>query len=70
MAQRPFERIKVGDEENLALFLEHKAPKWKIPVYQQVVDWISGLTLLGVLLSLGIETGFKMLKGRRSKTSA
>ncbi len=46
---RPFERVKVGDEKNLSQFLNHQKTHWKIPVYQKVLDWISGLTFWIVL---------------------
>jgi hypothetical protein len=49
---RPFERIQVGDEANLALFLEHKQPNWKLPLHQQVLDWVSGLSFAAVVLVL------------------
>ncbi len=46
---RAFERIKVGDEDNMEAFINHKQPHWKIPLYQQVLDWVSGITFLAVL---------------------
>lgn len=63
---RPFERVKVGDEENLTLFLNHQKTNWKIPVYQQVLDWVSGITFviaLGVLAGYGL---FALFKHRRN----
>ncbi len=51
---RPFERVKVGDEKNLTLFLNHQKSLWKIPFYQQVLDWISGVTFWIVLILLVI----------------
>jgi hypothetical protein len=64
---RPFERIKVGDEENMTLFLNHHKTNWKIPVYQQVLDWVSGLTFLIVLAVLGICSVRGALKRWRTR---
>jgi hypothetical protein len=66
---RPFERIKVGDEENLTLFLNHQNPNWKIPVYQQILDWISGLTFWIVLAVLGIFSARRSEKWWHSRSS-
>lgn len=55
---RPFERIKVGDEENLKAFVAHRLPNWKIPLYQQILDLVSGLTFIavaGVLLIIAVR---------------
>ncbi len=54
---RPFERVKVGDEQNLTLFLNHQQTNWKIPVYQQVLDWLSGLTFVAVVFVLLVFFG-------------
>jgi len=64
---RPFERVKVGDEENLALFLNHQKTNWKITVYQQVLDWVSGMTFWIVLAAMGIYTGRSVLKRWRTR---
>ena len=48
---RPFERIPIRDKNKLEAFASHKQPDWKIPLYQQVLDWVSGITvLLGVII--------------------
>ncbi|MBE3142662.1 MAG: hypothetical protein IMZ61_01895 [Planctomycetes bacterium] len=55
---RPFERIPVGEKDKLEAFTSHKQPDWKIPLYQQILDWVSGLTVLaGIVLifSVGIK---------------
>jgi hypothetical protein len=49
---RPFERIPIGDKDKLEDFARHKQPGWKIPFYQQVLDWVSGLTVLVVVIIL------------------
>ena len=43
---RPFERIPVSQKDELEAFASHKQPDWKIPLYQQILDWVSGLTVL------------------------
>jgi hypothetical protein len=64
---RPFERFRVGDQEKLELFVRHAQPVWKMPIYQQVFDWISALTLVFVLIFLGsyaIRQFWHSAKGR------
>ena len=64
---RPFERIKVGDEQNLTLFLNHQQTNWKIPVYQQILNWVSGITFWIVLAVSGIYTVRSALKRWRTR---
>ena len=45
---RPFERIPVSEKDKLEAFASHRDPGWKIPLYQQILDWLSGLTAAGV----------------------
>ena len=45
---RPFERIPVSEKDKLEAFASHLDPGWKIPLYQQILDWLSGLTAAGV----------------------
>jgi hypothetical protein len=49
---RSFERIRVGDEENLGAFVRHESTHWKIAIYQQVLNLVSGLTLILAILFL------------------
>jgi hypothetical protein len=52
-ATRPFERIPVTEKDKLEAFANHKQPVWNIPIYQQILDWVSGLTVLaGISLLL------------------
>jgi hypothetical protein len=44
---RPFERIPVSEEAQLEAFASHGDPGWKIPLYQQILDWVSGLAAAG-----------------------
>lgn len=62
---RPFERIRVGDEENLALFLSHQKTNWEIPVYQQILNWVSGVTFWIVLAVLGTYGALSWHRHRR-----
>jgi hypothetical protein len=52
---RLFERIPVDEKDQLEAFASHKQqPGWKIPIYQQVVDWVSGLTVLVVVIAVAV----------------
>ena len=57
---RPFERFRVEDKDMLLLFARHIQPKWKIPTYQHILDWISGLTFLIALAYLLFHTGKRL----------
>jgi hypothetical protein len=50
---RPFERIPVSERDKLEAFANHRQPDWKIPLYQQVLDWVSGLAFVFVVAALG-----------------
>jgi hypothetical protein len=70
---RPFERIPVSHQAELLAFTKHEQPGWKIPVYQQVLDWVSGLTFLVVVLVLLAYGGIKlagMFRARRSPAAS
>jgi len=43
---KAFDRFRVEDKKILELFAKHLQPDWKIPAYQRVLDWLSGLTFL------------------------
>ena len=43
---RAFDRFRLKDKESLELFAKHIQPDWKIPSFQRVLDWISGLAFL------------------------
>jgi len=57
---RPFERIPVSEKDKLEAFASHKQPDWKIPLYQQILDWVSGLTVLAGMFTLAF-VGIKRL---------
>ena len=62
---RPFDRFRIEDKETLELFVKHIQPNWKIPTYQRVLNWISGITFVSALLYVIIQLIFK----RRSNLS-
>jgi hypothetical protein len=48
-----FSQILEGDEVNLRAFLSHRETNWPLPPLQRAFNWLAGLTLLGVLATLG-----------------
>jgi hypothetical protein len=48
---QPFERIKVDDEDELQAFVERRQPRWKLPVLQVILNWLS---LAAFILSVGL----------------
>jgi hypothetical protein len=49
---KPFDRFRVEDKQILELFAKHLQPNWKIPVYQRILNWMSGLSFLSALIYL------------------
>jgi hypothetical protein len=43
---RPFERFHVADIDTMTLFAQHVQPAWNIPIYQRVLDWLSGAAFI------------------------
>jgi hypothetical protein len=67
---RPFERIPVSEKAQLEAFASYKQPGWKIPLYQQVFDWVSGVSILGVVAMLayfGVRKLVEPTQGKGSK---
>jgi hypothetical protein len=56
---QPFQRFRVTEKDQLTLFAKHIQPDWHIPVYQQVLDWVSGLGFIVTVLYVFIQ-GLKM----------
>lgn len=52
---QPFDRFRVEDKQTMELFLKHLQPAWKIPTYQRVLDWVSGLTFLATVLFVSVQ---------------
>lgn len=46
------ERISTVDSANFLDFIHRRQPKWKLPLYQEILDWTSLLSLGGGLLFL------------------
>jgi hypothetical protein len=47
-----FERIPVADKAKLDAFVNRRQPDWKLPILQQVLDWVSLISLIGVFVLL------------------
>ncbi len=55
---QPFARFSVNDKSTMELFVKHIQPDWQIPVYQHILNWVSGLSFLlalGYLMVQGIQ---------------
>ena len=52
---KPFDRFRIEDTEKLELFAKHIQPDWKIPTYQRVLDWMSGIAFLTTLTYVIIQ---------------
>ena len=49
---REFERIPVTEKTQFLDFINRRAPDWKLPLIQQVLDWLALLTLVGEFCAL------------------
>ncbi len=52
---KPFDRFRIADQGTLKLFVKHLQPNWKIPTYQKVLDWVSGITFMVALFYIFIQ---------------
>jgi hypothetical protein len=59
---RPFERIPIEDKKRMADFVAHRQPDWKIPSYQQVSNWISGIATVLALATAALYLAAKLLR--------
>jgi hypothetical protein len=64
---RPFERIPVSEKAELEAFASYKQPGWKLPLYQQVFDWVSGISILAVIAILAYCGVRKLVKQNQRK---
>jgi hypothetical protein len=55
---QPFDRFRVEDKQNLELFVKHIQPYWKIPTYQRILDWVSGLTFIAAFAYVVLQLVF------------
>jgi hypothetical protein len=67
---RPFERIPVTEKAQLEAFASHRDPGWKIPLYQQILDWVSGLSAAGVFAFLTFFFAWKLVNRYINKRKA
>lgn len=51
---RAFERIPISEKDKLEVFASHKQPGWKIPIYQRISDWVSGVSFVIVIAMLAV----------------
>ena len=63
---RAFERIPVSEKSELLVFASHRQPDWKIPLYQRVLDWVSGMSFVAVMAFLVYYGIRKLIKLRLS----
>ena len=54
----PFDRFRTEDKETLELFARHVQPNWKIPAYQRILNWVSGIAFLVTFLYVGVQLIF------------
>jgi hypothetical protein len=47
-----YERMAVTDQAKFLDFINRRQPKWKLPLLQQVLDWVSPLALVAVFIAL------------------
>jgi len=66
---RPFERIPVSQINELETFASYKQPGWKLPLYQQVLDRVSGVSVLVVASILAGAAVWKLVKRAQRKGS-
>jgi hypothetical protein len=60
----------VGEETNLEAFISHQAVDWKIPLYQQVLDWLSGLAFAAAMCALVVFAGARVISNARRRKNA
>jgi len=52
---KAFDRFRVEDKKTLELFAKHIQPNWKIPSYQRVLNWVSGIAFISALLYASLQ---------------
>jgi hypothetical protein len=64
---KPYDRISISDEANFLAFINRRPTSWKLPVIQQVLNWVAMGTIIaevGVLLVYSVKKGFGSIKSR------
>jgi len=53
-----YDRIQVADKDKFLDFINRRQPKWKLPIIQKVLNWISLISLIagfGILLTYWVN---------------
>jgi hypothetical protein len=67
---RAFERIPVSEREKLLVFASHRQADWKIPLYQKIADWVSGVSIgivVALLATWGVGNLISILRSNKRK---
>jgi len=69
-ASRPFARIPISPsgKDQLDAFVNHQIPDWKIPISQQILDWVSLISSIAVSLCFSGYLLQQLLKSFRNST--
>ena len=62
-----FERVKIDDEENLKRFIERGQPRWKLPVIQVILNWVSLAIFLTIIGSIFLPAVLGWINRKRQK---
>jgi hypothetical protein len=54
----PFDRIPSNQKDILESFADHQKSEWKIPLYQELSNWVSGIAIVFVIVVL-VFVGFR-----------
>jgi hypothetical protein len=66
---KPFDRIPVSDKANFIAFINRRPTNWKMPVIQQVLNWITPITLLSEFGTLLVVIAKKWLRFPKHKST-
>ena len=61
--------IPVADKAKMDAFVNRRQPDWKLPLLQQVLDWVSFLSLVGEFSLLAFVLGRKWILKRKERVS-
>ena len=69
-ASRPFARIPISPsgKDQLDAFVNHQIPDWKIPISQQILDWVSLISSIAVSLCFSGYLLQQLLKSFKNST--
>ena len=66
---KPFDRISVSDKANFLAFINRRPTNWKMPVIQQVLNWIPPIILLAEFGTLLVVMAKKWLRFPKHKST-